>query len=303
MNLRDRLRSFISFVSFVSLFLLSSPVGFAQKTLAWKFSKGMVLDVAIDQDTNMKLSGQGAGKLPLTETNTMQKTNLAWAVLDVQPDGLASIEQSIGRVVLEMKSPKENFIIDTQDNRPLSGMAETMAREIRPLAGARFIAKTKATGEIVDLVVPSDSLKTASASAASLAEAGLREIAVNSSLRLPSKPINVGETWQNEYELDMRIFGKLIVSTTYQYLGEETQSGKTLDKIKATTAKRSAETKANSGLKLSKQESSGTIWFDNVRGIIDHCEFQQVMAIDVLQAGQQIKNEVKQDLKLKFSTR
>ncbi|MEQ1825244.1 MAG: hypothetical protein ABL921_04835, partial [Pirellula sp.] len=268
----------------------------AQKTLAWKFSTDQVIDVVLDQDTKMKLNGLPSA--PLNESNTIQRTEMTWRVLKPSTQGAFVVEQSIERILFEMKSVSDNFVIDTKDSKPLTGRAEFMAKEIRPLAGSKFVVTSKATGEVVDLTFPNASAGGTANN--SLAETGLREIAANSSLRLPSNPIQVGETWQNEYELDMRLFGKLIVSTTYQYLGEEIVNGKTLDKIKASTANRAADPSSKSGLKLTKQESAGTIWFDNQRGCIDHSEFQQEMALDVLQAGQQIKQDVKQTYKLKF---
>jgi hypothetical protein len=269
----------------------------AQKPMAWKLTKNRVLDVVLDQDTQMKLNGLPGTTQP-SENRTIQRTEMAWKVIDQTTEGVSTVEQSISRVVFEMKSANDNFVIDTNDNKPLTGRAEFMAKELRPLAGAKFLVKSKSTGDVLDVTFPASSPSTNG-----LAETGLREIAANSALKLPMTPVQVGETWQNQYELDMRIFGKLIVNTTYQYLGEEVINGVKLDKIKAMTANRAADPTAKSGLKLTKQESSGIIWFDSERGFIDHSEFQQEMSLDVVQAGQQIKQDVKQNYKLKFTPR
>jgi hypothetical protein len=136
----------------------------------------------------------------------------------------------------------------------------------------------------------------------------LREIAANGSLKFPSKAIGVGENWPAQYELDMPPFGKLIVNTTYQYLGEEIVNGKKLDRIKATTAVKAADGVGNSRLKLKSQESTGMIWFDNTRGSIDHSEFKQEMSMSVLipasdpsKAGVETKQTMKQTMKLKYA--
>ena len=175
---------------------------------------------------------------------------------------------------------------------------------IRPLAGAKFIVKTKPNGEVSEVVIPDDLLKNLN----ELSTAGLREIAANGSLKFPVKAIDVGESWPAQYELDMPPFGKLIVSTTYQYLGDETIGGRVLDRIKATTAVKVADATNNSGLKLKGQESGGMIWFDNTRGSIDHSEFKQEMSINVTKPNTdptkpstETKQVIKQLMKLKYA--
>jgi len=303
MHTRAVVRLTLAFSAFLLSLVGPDTACFAQKTLVWKFPKSRVFDVVVEQDTVMKLDSTGNANLQIKETNTLQKTNLRWTVLDVNSEGLASVEQAIDRIVLELRSPAANFIIDTNDNTPLTGIGESIAKGIRPLAGARYIAKTRANGQVIDLAIPDDVSQKFKEGVGGLGEAGLREIAVNGTLQFPNKPVNVGDTWAAQYELDMRVFGKLIVSTTYQYLGEETQGGKVLDKIKATTAMKASDPKDNSGLKLKKQESSGTIWFDNNLGCIHHSEFQQEMAMDVNQGGIQVTQLVQEKLKLNFTSR
>lgn len=299
MNLRVRFQSLSVSVLIAIVFVGFPSICFAQKPLAWKFPKDRVIDVVMEQDTKMKLTGLAS--TPIKEINTIQRTDLIWTVLEVRSDGVVTLQQAIRRIVLEMKSQNANFVVDTDNDKPLAGVGEIMAKEIRSLAGSRFLVTTNKNGEVLDVKIPDDSSKRANPDG--LAEAGLREIAVNSSLQFPNKLVNVGDTWQKQFELDMRTFGKLTVSTTYQYLGEELVAGQTLDKIRATTAMRASDPKDNSGLKLSQQESAGTIWFNNAQGCIDHCEYKQEMSMDVQQAGQQIKQIVNQDLKLKFTLR
>ncbi len=282
----------------------ASPSCWAQKTLAWKFKKDGLTNVVVEQDTSMQMEMAGGIESTTNQTQTIQATNITWTVKELTPDGLASIEQRINRVQLDVKSSLGNFSIDTNNNQPLIGVAEGMAKGIRPLAGARFVVKTKPNGEVAEVIIPKD----VSDNLNDLSSAGLKEIAANGSLKFPSKPIGVGETWPSQYELDMPPFGKLIVSTTYQYLGEETVNGKMLDRIKATTAVKVADDLGKSGLKLKSQESGGMIWFDNARGSIDHSEFTQQMSMSVLRPGTdptkpnaELKQVMKQTMKLKYT--
>ena len=297
-------RSCLGMAVVLLMAVLASPSCWAQKTLAWKFKKDGRTNVVVDQDTSMQLEMAGGIESTRNQTQTIQATNITWTVKELTPDGLASIEQKINRVQLDVKSSLGNFSIDTNNNQPLNGLAEGMAKGIRPLGGARFVVKTKPSGEVTEVIVPKD----VSDNLNDLSSAGLKEIAANGSLKFPTMPIGVGETWPSQYELDMPPFGKLIVSTTYQYLGEETISGRIFDRIKATTAVKVADDLGKSGLKLKSQESGGMIWFDNARGSIDHSEFTQQMSMIVLRPGTdpskpnaELNQVMKQTMKLKYT--
>ena len=301
---RISMRSLIAFGCFWLASFGAISNCWAQKTLAWKFRKDGVTRVLVDQDTNMQLEMAGGTLSPGHQTQTIQSTDITWTVKEIAADGVAAIEQKVNRVQLEVKSAAGNFVIDTNNNLPLTGLAESMAKGIRPLAGCRFIVKTKPSGEVAEVIIP----KEVSDGLNELSTAGLREIAANGSLTFPSKQIDVGESWPAQYQLDMPPFGKLIVTTTYQYLGEEIVSGKKLDRIKATTAVKAADALNNSGLKLKSQESSGTIWFDNTRGSIDHSEFRQEMSMSVMlpssepnKPASEKKQIMKQTMKLKYT--
>jgi len=301
---RVLLRRLTAIVVFASAISVAAPACWAQKTLAWKFKKDAVTNLLIEQDTSIQLElASGTAATPI-QTQQLQISNITWTVKEIAPDGQASIEQLVKRVQLDLKSPAGNFQIDTNSNQPLTGIGELMAKGIRPLAGARFLVKTKASGEVSDVIIPADVLKNLN----ELSTAGIREIAANASLKFPTKAIDVGENWPAQYDLDMPPFGKLIVSTTYQYLGEETVGGRILDRIKATTAVKVADPLSNSGLKMKNQESGGMIWFDNTRGSIDHSEFKQEMSINVVRPnadptkpGTDTKQNIKQTMKLKYS--
>jgi len=272
----------------------------AQKTLAWKLPKGRILRVQIDQTTKMKLDGLPPSKAAMSSNTTQQKTEMTWAVLDVLEDKSARIEQAVTRIVFEMQSPGLTFVIDTNDKKPLTGVAATMASSFNSIAGTRFVVSTKPSGEIIEWSVPDETKKKWIEEKGGLSESGMKELSMNSTMQLPEIAIRVGDDWQQKYELEMQALGNFSVTTTYQYFGEEVVNGVTLDKIRATTALRSANVEEKAGIKLNRQESLGTIWFNNQIGCIDHSEFHQDIAMDVLQAGMEIKQVANQDLKIRF---
>lgn len=302
------LRPIIALAAFSQIAFGSGSICWAQKTLAWKFKKDGVTNVLIEQDTSLHMENAGSATLAAHQSQTIQTTNVTWTVTEISPDGLASIEQMINRVRLDLKSTAGNFAIDTNEDQKLTGLGESVARGIRPLAGSRFVVKTRPNGEVAEVVIPEDVSKKLKEGSGALGEAGLREIAINGSLQFPAKSIEVGESWTSQYQLDMPPFGKLIVSTTYQYLGEENDGRKVLDRVKATTAVKVADAINNSGLKLTSQESGGMVWFDNTRGAIDHSEFKQDMTLNVVRPSVDptkpaldLKQVMKQTMKLKYT--
>ena len=301
---RVLLRRLTAFIVIASAFACATPACWAQKTLAWKFKRDSVTNLLIEQDTSIQMETASGGAVAPLKTQQLQISNITWTVKEIAPDGQAFIEQLVKRVQLDLKSPAGNFQIDTNNNQPLTGIGELTAKGIRPLAGARFVVKTKPNGEVSEVAIPDDVLKNLD----ELSVAGLKEIAANGTLKFPAQAIGVGESWPAQYELEMPPFGKLIVSTTYQYLGEETVGGRILDRIKATTAFKVADAIGNSGLKMESQESGGIIWFDNTRGSIDHSEFKQEISIkvdrpstDPAKPSTKTKQMVKQTIKLKYS--
>ncbi len=292
--------TFILGCSFLSLVFGTSGTCLAQKTLAWKLPQGRILRVQMDQTTKMKLDGLPPAKAAMASNTTLQKTEMTWAVLDVSEDKTARVEQAVTRIVFEMQSPGLSFVIDTNDKKPVTGLAATMANSFNSIAGTSFDVSMKPSGEITQWTVPDETRKKWIDGNGGLSESGMRELSMNSTMQLPEIPIRVGDDWQQKYEIEMQALGKFSVTTTYQYLGEEVVNGVTLDKIRATTALRSVSPDDKAGIKLNKQESLGTIWFNNVLGCIDHSEYHQDIAMEVLQGGLEIKQVVNQDLNLRF---
>jgi hypothetical protein len=289
------------FGSCVLLFLFgASGTCFAQKTLAWKLPQGRILRVQMDQTSKMKLDGLPPAKAAMSSNTTLQKTEMAWTVLDVSEDKTARVEQAVTRIAFEMQSPGLSFVIDTNDKKPVTGLAATMANSFNSIAGTSFDVSMKPSGEITQWTVPDETRKKWIEGNGGLSESGMRELSMNSTMQLPRIPIRVGDDWQQKYEIEMQALGKFSVTTTYQYLGEEEVNGVMLDKIRATTALRSVSADEKAGIKLNKQESLGTIWFNNVLGCIDHSEFHQDISMEVLQGELQIKQVVNQDLNLRF---
>jgi hypothetical protein len=293
-------QTFILGCSFLSLLSGTSGTCLAQKTLAWKLPQGRILQVQMDQTTKMKLDGLPPAKAAMASNTTLQKTEMTWAVLDVSEEKTARVEQAVSRIVFEMQSAGLSFVIDTNDKKPVTGLAATMANSFNSIAGTSFDVSMKPSGEITQWTVPDETRKKWIDGNGGLSESGMRELSMNSTMQLPEIPVRVGDDWQQKYEIEMQALGKFSVTTTYQYLGEEVANGVTLDKIRATTALRSVSADDKAGIKLNKQESLGTIWFNNVLGCIDHSEFHQDIAMEVLQGGLEIKQVVSQDLNLRF---
>jgi hypothetical protein len=275
----------------------------AQKTLAWNFPQGRTFRVVMDQTTKMKMEGLPKEKQSFANSTTNQKTEMTWAVLEKGADSVSKVQQAVNRIVLEMQSQTETIKVDTNDPKPQAGAAEKWASNYHSMAGSSFVVVIKPTGEITDWIVSEETSKRWKEANLGLSEAGIKELAMTSTLKLPDNPIRVGDSWTQHYEQSMEGIGKIIVTNNYQYLGEEKVNGVLLDKIRATTTMQPADVKDVNTVKLEKQEQLGTIWFNNASGSVDHSDMQQDVVMEVTVNGSVIKQTVKQDIKLSFTAR
>ena len=80
--------------------LLAGRSADAGKTLKWKLQKGQTFDVVVQTDMEQK---QNIGGQQVDTTNQM-KMMMTWEVLDVDAEGVSTIQQEMGRITMEMKS-------------------------------------------------------------------------------------------------------------------------------------------------------------------------------------------------------
>ena len=114
----------------------------------------------------------------------------------------------------------------------------------------------------------------------------------------PTTQVKNGDTWTNSFSADNPL-GKQLVETTYTYVGEETVEGKLLDRIdivlKMSFGKVENEALPGAKIKIKKQNSRGSMYFDSSRGQMSKSHIDQDMEMEITVG----ENTITQILKMK----
>lgn len=136
----------------------------------------------------------------------------------------------------------------------------------------------------------------------------LKEVANKQLERIPSKPLNVGDSWETVEPMKIDAAQTLTFTRKYTYQGEVEKDGKKVDSIKVVSTAVKLDIDGNAGLplKLVKsnlkiKDSSGTIYFDrNLGRVVGESQKSQIVGpLTLGVAGQEIDAEL--DLTLETS--
>ncbi len=107
----------------------------APTTLRWKFKPGEVFRYESAQSTVSKFRDPSGQEVGQTLTLTM---DLTWTVKEVDPQGEASLTQTIDRIRTTATMPYGKFAIDSKDGLDAAGPAGPL---FKMLVGAEFTFK------------------------------------------------------------------------------------------------------------------------------------------------------------------
>jgi hypothetical protein len=261
------------------------------ETLRWKFSKGEKLTYRMVQKTESRPEPGGAAPA----TTMTQTLDMTWEVKDVSPAGDATMDQTIDRIVLEMKGgPAGEIRFDTNQAEKAEGVAATLEPLFRGMVGSPIGLTMTARGEVKDVKVPAkivDALKSAPNAAAAggmLSEEGFKSMTSQASLGLPAQPISPGFKWDDAKHVDLP-FGRMNMKVTYTYEGPTGAD----DRIASSVAV-DLETKEGQPftVKIADQEGKGSFRFDNKAGLLKGSEMNQTLKMEIKVGDQQIVQNV-----------
>ncbi len=249
------------------------------ETLRWKFTKGQKLSYVLTQTTLTKAEVMGQK----SESTTIQAMDLTWVVKDVDGNGVASMEQTIDRIVFTSKGgPIGEVTFDTSKNDKLEGPLAIMGAIFNALTGSPFGLKMNARGEVSDVQVPPkvlDALKNAGPAAQMggelFSEKGLRELTSQSTIILPKEAVAKGFKWNTTKNINFP-GGTMNLDNGYTYEGP---SGP-LEKI-GVEVKLDLKPADNSPVQINiaKQDAKGSFLFDNKDGVLRSSELTQKLQI------------------------
>ena len=240
----------------------------APTTLRWKFKAGEVLRYESAQTTVSRFKQPDGPEVTQTLTLTL---DLTWKVKEVDPQGVASLTQTIDRIRTTATMPFGKFSFDSKENGDASSPAGPI---FKMLTGAEFLFKMNPKGELSDIQLSEklvNSLRTdkdTPGAQGQFSEAGLKNMLVQMGLVFADEALDTGKTWNRKLAIPAGPGGETRdIEQLYTYTGPET-SGKPLEVVTMATTFQPVAPDPNVPVKIKSQEATGRYLFDNESGRI-----------------------------------
>lgn len=288
-------------LSVVLLALCAAPqAGLAQDELRWKFQSGETLNYVVQQkmQTEMNVGGQ---KINTTMQQTM---DMSWKVSSVAPSGDAAVAQTVDRVQMKMEGgPFGTLQFDTQSTEaPSNQIVKAMADVFRKIVGQEFRVTMKPTGQVQDVQVPPELLKSITSGAAAanpLNEETLKQMMEQSSVMLPATRVQKGQTWESTQQVELP-FGQMKVSSKMTFEGTDASTGIATIAMQPTVSV-SPKEGAPIQVTLTKSDGTGKVLFDTARGRIVRSDLNLTLQMQISQQGQVIDQTIQQNTTMQLA--
>lgn len=279
---------------FIVAWLATAQSASADKLLRWKLQPGQSLQLNFQQQTDMTTSLGGTDM----RSSANVGMSIQWDVADVSSDGTARIGQSIRRLTMKMNIPGNPQVeFDSARTDQAEGLAKHLAATINPLIGLSFVQQMTNRGEITDVDMSEESQKSLRSSAAGeqlqklFSNDGLQALLGQAATVLPHHPVKPGDRWKGTSEFNSPA-GKLVMDTTYTYVGTENHDGRPLERIDVRIVVDFGDGADALGLnvEVSKQNNHGTIFFDEQLGQFVSSDIVQQMTMET-KLGEQVHRQ------------
>ncbi len=127
----------------------------AQKLLRWKFTSAQTLGYTIEQEQSQNVK---VGDSPAATTVTVTvKIAMSQKIDAVDPQGVASVTQTIDRMQMKMSPPPgaaQGLEYDSDSAKPPEGMAAALAPLFDALVKKPFTMKIDPQGKVTEMKLP-----------------------------------------------------------------------------------------------------------------------------------------------------
>jgi hypothetical protein len=256
--------------------VLASALGTAeaQTLLRWKLQPDQTLRYLIRQDmaSNFELGGKPA------RMAVAQLLDVRWKVESVDADGAASFSQTIDRIRVKLEQTDQQAVeYDSASKEELQGAAKMLGSFFGLLVDRSIMTKVSSQGEVLDFHFPADVLEKLKQLPGGgqlgtlLSEQGLKQML--DVMALPAEAVTPGKTWKRHSELNPPNLGKEDIDMSYTYTGPQTKDGRELEKLDLTVVmKFTPDAKQQILAEIKEQDTTGSIYFDNVAGYLVQSE-------------------------------
>lgn len=302
-----RFVGFLVAVAAVALLFASDQSAQAQKVLRWKFEQGQTFQWKTSQNADITVTIKD-----MEQATTSSFTMTMGMFVKEVADSVASLEVSMDRFQMAMEVAGQKMEYDTDSDEVQEGIGEVFSRTFEPLMAMTYTIKMDDRGEIVDVIVPEESMKMLESMPGMqqfgkmFSKEAMQDMSSTGWLTLPEEGLSVGDSWDLESETDNPILGKQIAAAHFTYEGPEEVDGKTLEKIVMDMDMEFDENIQNElGLKMKVEDMtlSGTFYFDAEAGRLDNSEIKQQMEADLEAGGQSMHQEMDGTVKTTITER
>lgn len=275
----------------------------AEEPLRWKFELGEKLNYNTAQDMTITVTGAEIGPRNVI---LHQELDMKWEVVGVNDEGEAVIQEKFDRIKMKatLPPPVGTFEYDTKSDKPLAGLAASLAPMFKTLTEAEFELTMTARGAIKDIKVPNEvvaALKNSPLAAAMGEMAtpeGFKKMITRGSLVLPEQPPKPGEITSSKATMNEPGGGKQIIESAYRYEDKKNIDGVTYAVF------RPSLTLSYEGIpqiKIAKQESSGEALFNIPAGRLNSTTLAHNITIDANVDGQKVQQTIDQKIDVKMT--
>ncbi len=262
-------------LALLALLIPAAGKASAADPLRWKFTKGKSYSYVVTQQLKNKAEVGGQS----IDSNTVQKMTMLWEVKDVDPKGVAAMDQTIVRVEMSVESPQAKVTVDTDSKDEAQGPAAQLKTVFAALVNKPIHVKMTPRGEITDVTIDPQMLEGFKAFSGGpmgemFSEKGLKEMTGQATLVLPEKALSKGDTWDATKRIEMPL-GTMVMKNAYTL---DDPAGKISAKVEV-----AIEPKPNAPfeIKIASQDVKGTYDFDNAAGTLKASAVTQKMQLKV----------------------
>jgi hypothetical protein len=208
-----------------------------------------------------------------------------WTVEDVTEEGDANLTVTVQSLQINLDLGELGKIeFDSSLDREPTGLTRAVVAPLRAIVGAKIMHLLAADGKSSETIVPEATRQAIDANpmARRMFQGIFSEMTQHASFRLPAEEIEVGHEWQIAGKATTEL-GNVEMITQYRYRGKAANPQAALDVIDTTfqLVPATAESANPIRLKVTGQDSRGTIWFDSAEGRITTAHFEQQQSLEL----------------------
>ena len=292
-----RLRSLATvLLSLVAVFAPAGSPAFAQKiALRWKYEQGSELVYRATNHQEIDMAAMGGTAV------SEQIQTVRWRVVEVAPNGDATIRMTTERVQIDVQGMAGNVKYDSESGE---APADPQTRALAAMAGVSYTMGVGPDGsgkamqgldelrEKMFASFPPEQVAMLQSMGGELfSDESMTRMAQQSVQLFPEEPVGPSDTWKSSFRTSIPMIGSMTTNMTFTVMGIERRDGRTVAKISAAGELEFGNDSATPlpmTFDLGATKINGSIDFDADRGVTLASTVSTAMQMEVTAGGQQV---------------